>query len=108
MTSILLETVVSMSAAARSLPKLRAGKNIHPSTLWRWARNGVNTPAGKIRLETASLAGRVVTSSEALARFLACVADAKAGNQVATSTISPPDNSPDHGHAVTELDKLGI
>ena len=53
---ILSETVLSLAQAARRLPRLRGatatGKGVHPVTLWRWARKGLNGPDGqKVLLE---------------------------------------------------------
>lgn len=72
---ILVEDVLSLAQAARQLPSLRGakatGKGIHPITLWRWARRGLNTPDGeKVRLETIRVGGTNCTSRQALQRFL--------------------------------------
>lgn len=58
------ETVLSFSEAARALPRVN-GRKIHATTLWRWARKGVQG----VRLEARRLGGRFVTSLEALERF---------------------------------------
>jgi hypothetical protein len=58
------ETVLTFSEAAAHLPRLH-GRKIHASSVWRWARKGVQG----IRLETLRLGGRFVTSLEALERF---------------------------------------
>ncbi len=66
------ETVLSLSEAARLLPT-----RPHGSTLWRWARKGVKSRAGRrIRLEHIRIGHRVFTSIEALDRFVSAVADA--------------------------------
>jgi len=58
------EQIITFSEAAKSLPAIN-GRKPHASTIWRWARKGVNG----IRLETRRLGGRFVTSLEALERF---------------------------------------
>jgi hypothetical protein len=63
----LSETTLTLSAAARRLPRLRSNRPVHPSTLWRWATCGIRG----IRLETTRLGGTTVTSTEALRRFFA-------------------------------------
>jgi hypothetical protein len=109
MNSILQETIISLSAVSHSMPQLRAGCSVHPSTVWRWSRYGVNTPHGKIKLEVASLAGRKVTSKEALQRFLARVNEAKSGATTVVSPVLTATATPSmHANAKTELDKLGV
>ena len=68
----LSETTLSLSQAARRLPRLRAGRPVHPSTVWRWAMTGLRG----IRLETAMIGGVRVTSEAALRRFFAEVGNA--------------------------------
>lgn len=65
---ILDETVIGMTEAARALPCVD-GTRLHPTCVWRWARRGVRG----VKLETARIGGRVVTSREALGRFLAAI-----------------------------------
>ena len=77
--SLLHEEVISLAQAARELPSLRAGKPVHPTCVWRWSKHGVSTPAGRIRLEVTAVAGRIATSRQAVARFLAAVAQARFG-----------------------------
>ena len=64
------ERIVNLAEAAPLLPR-RRGKQIHVSTLWRWARRGVHG----IQLEHRRLGGQIVTSLEALDRFGAALAD---------------------------------
>jgi hypothetical protein len=61
----LAEEVLSMSQAARRLPRLRADRPVSPSTLWRWATNGLRGT----RLEIIRVGGTTCTSVEALGRF---------------------------------------
>jgi hypothetical protein len=101
---LLTEAVVSLSQAARTLPSLRAGRPTHPSTLWRWAHHGISTPVGVIRLETAHLAGRVVTSREAVTRFLTAVANARAD----AGPTPPSNNQPTPDPSTHEADKAKL
>ena len=64
MPAILEETVLTMSEAARQLPRL-GGKQPHPNTIWRWCRKGLRG----VTLQYAKIGGRMVTSREALVRF---------------------------------------
>lgn len=64
------EQVVSLSDAAKHLPKVKRGKNPHPSSLWRWTVKGQKAPDGRIvRLETIKVGGTTCTSLEALQRY---------------------------------------
>ncbi|HEX5272563.1 MAG TPA: DUF1580 domain-containing protein [Gemmataceae bacterium] len=68
----LSDNTLSLSQAARRLPRLRAGRPVHVTTVWRWALNGVRG----VKLETAMVGGVRVTSEEALLRFFAAVGGA--------------------------------
>lgn len=59
------ERVVSLTEAARRLPRRRGGKSVHPSCLFRWAKRGLR---GTL-LETTQVGGTKCTSLEALDRF---------------------------------------
>jgi len=64
------ENVLTFTEAARRLPKLN-GKHPHSSTLWRWARRGLQG----VKLETRRLGSRFITSVEALDRFSKALAE---------------------------------
>ena len=59
------EELVSLSRAGRIV---NPTKGAHYSTVIRWTQRGVS---GGIKLETVRVGGRVFTSREALARFIA-------------------------------------
>ena len=59
------ESVISLSEAARHLPRLRQGRKVHVGTLYRWISRGV----GGVRLEAVKIGRTLVTSREALQRF---------------------------------------
>jgi len=64
------EEVVSFAEAAKRLPRIRNGKKIHLSTLFRWAQAGKIASDGmRVRLETIQVGGTRCTSLEALQRF---------------------------------------
>jgi hypothetical protein len=64
------EHVVTFQQAVSMLPKTNAGRNLHPHTLWRWAKRGLKGPNGRrVLLETVRIGGRNCTSIEALQRF---------------------------------------
>jgi hypothetical protein len=52
------------------LPPGRGGKPLCFTTIFRWVKDGVCSPAGeRVRLEAVRLGGRLVTSKPALQRF---------------------------------------
>jgi len=78
------EEVVSFAEAAKRLPKVRNGKKLHLSTLFRWAQAGkVANDGMRVRLETIQVGGTRCTSLEALQRFF----DRLTGDQ---DVVTPP------------------
>ena len=69
--SVLDETVLSLTEAARRVPSYRGGRPVSLSCIMRWILDGVKTPHGLVRLEAVRLGGRWITSAEALKRFAA-------------------------------------
>jgi hypothetical protein len=65
MIDLSLETVLPFRAACAQLPRRRAGRQMRPSTLYRWSRQGLRG----VRLETIQVGGTQCTSIEALQRF---------------------------------------
>jgi len=59
------EELVSLTEAARLLPRRRGGKKAHCSCLYRWSTSGCKD----VILETIQIGGTRCTSREALARF---------------------------------------
>ena len=65
MIDVALEDVVSLTDAAKLLPKRRGGKRPHVATLYRWASGGCRG----VVLETIQVGGTLCTSRQALQRF---------------------------------------
>ena len=65
------ETLVTLSRAANHYPSVN-GRQPHPSTVFRHALVGVDG----VQLETVRVGGRLVTSVEAVKRFIRSVSDA--------------------------------
>ena len=91
---------LSMGQGAKLFPPYRGGRPVNPSTVWRWCRAGVSTPAGVVRLEALRCGGRWLTSAGAVRRFL----DAQ------TAAYGKPaagkgDGAPSYEAAVAELAK---
>jgi hypothetical protein len=60
MIDLATETVVTLTQATNHLPRRRGGKKPHPSTLYRWEKDG---------LETIQVGGTLCTSVESLQRY---------------------------------------
>jgi hypothetical protein len=92
------ETVLSLTDAAKLLPRLRRGKRPHVSTLYRWANKGIRG----VRLETIRVGGTVCTSQDALRRFCDHLSHPEQHGPPLTPRTPPV-------HAVEkELDDLGF
>lgn len=76
------EEIISLTQAARELPSLRNNRPVAPPTIWRWANYGVKAGGQIIKLEMTSLAGRTVTSRQAVQRFLEQCAAARSGKPI--------------------------
>ena len=59
------ETLLSLTEAAKGLPRRRAGKKPHVSTLYRWSTAGCRG----VVLETVQIGGTRCCTSQSLARF---------------------------------------
>lgn len=72
---------LSTGQVARSFPPKRGrGKSVNPSTVYRWATSGAKTRTGRnVRLETALVGGRMMTSKAALERFIRMLNDLEEG-----------------------------
>jgi hypothetical protein len=91
----LKEETLNLGRACRRLPSLRRDRPVAPSTLWRWATNGVRG----IRLETVQIGATTCTSVEALRRFFAAL-----NNQ----TNQVPTSNDRHERAEKQLAERGI
>lgn len=104
MIDIRTEKLLSLTRAARRLPRRRAGRKVAASTLYRWSAVGCRG----IRLETVQVGGTRCTSLEALGRFFAALAaqarlagDSKGRNAQASDVV--------HQQRVdAELDRHGL
>lgn len=101
------EEVISLFEAAKRLPRVRNGKKLHLSTLFRWAQRGKRSNDGmQIRLETIQVGGTKCTSLQALQRFF----DRLTGDQ---KVITPPSITQREAQrrqeqAMRELEEAGI
>jgi hypothetical protein len=81
---VFAEELLTLSEASKRLPKLKAGKPPHVSTLHRWVLRGCRSQDDMVvRLETVKIGGTTCTSLEALQRFF----DRLSGD---TTVVTPP------------------
>jgi hypothetical protein len=98
--NIAVETLLTLSQAARLRPPGRAGRPTHPSTPYRWATRGVRGH----RLEVIRLGGVTYTSREALQRFAVRLTADAAGPPA--PPLAPDRRAADA--AAAELDRRGL
>jgi hypothetical protein len=96
------EQLLSLKEAARSLPKID-GKTPHASSIYRWCIRGISG----VKLDHVRLGRRVVTSKEALNRFVNELAQKDAENlqksiQTFDIQIVQPNNQSKHRRSQIE------
>ena len=97
-----------LSRARRRFPPHRQGKSVTLSCLIRWITSGVRGPSGqRIRLEAARLAGRWVTTPQAIARFLQAQTP-DLDNVPGPFPAAPNARKRASERAAKELERLGI
>ena len=99
MINIQTEEVLSLTEAARRLPRRRAGKRPHVATLYRWAQHGVRGE----KLETIQVGGTLCTSLAALQRLF----DRLSGEQ-RVQVRSTRTRKREIERAERELERVGI
>lgn len=107
-TTVIGETLLSLSQAARRLPPGRHGRPVTLSCLLRWVLDGVPGPEGhRVRLEAVRLGGRWLTSVEALARFAERLTP-RLGDEAALPPRSPTQRQRANERADKRLKEIGI
>lgn len=104
---ILAEGPIGMSAVARLCGTYRAGRPTHPSTVTRWAIQGVRLEDGRIlKLASIRLGTRLASSKPALIRFLAAQ-QPNAPDAVTEANRAPSARQKAADVAAEQLDKMG-
>jgi hypothetical protein len=68
---VLHEQLISIAEASRRFPNHRGVGTIRTTTVWRWISRGVRLSDGTVlKLEAVRVAGRWLTSHEAVTRFV--------------------------------------
>lgn len=99
-----IEDVISLTAAAKSLPERRGGKRPHISCLYRWTTVGCKG----VVLESIPIGGTRCTSREALARFFEALARQSELATFPPRTPTPAARSRSIANAECELAAAGI
>jgi hypothetical protein len=98
---------IYLSASARLFPRYRLGKPVSLACVLRWVTQGVRGADGRpVRLEAAKLAGKWVTTPEAIARFLEAQTPALAEPTTRRRTAKQQRRTAEL--AEQELERLGI
>lgn len=82
------DDLLNINEASRRLP----GRP-HRATLWRWAREGIQTPNGRVRLHVVRLGRRVFVAPEDIDQFARALTDADAGKFTAPLSTASAKNS---------------
>jgi hypothetical protein len=96
------ETLLSLSEAAKVLPRRRAGKRPHVSGVYRWTTAGCRG----VVLESIQIGGTRCTSQEALARFFRRLTLGDAADAPAARSVAQRQRAAEK--AIRELEKAGV
>lgn len=96
------ETLLSLTDAARTLPRRRAGKKVSTSCLYRWTLSGCRG----VILESIQIGGTRCTSKEALARFFGRLTAGDATDVPPGRSLAERDRAV--AKAVRDLERDGI
>lgn len=69
--NLLTEEVITLGQARNLLPQVKGLKRPNLSTIFRWAHRGI----GGKKLETVRIGSRILTSKQAMTRFIAAISD---------------------------------
>lgn len=98
------EKLIPLAEVPALLPPGRSGRRVHVSAVFRWVQKGLKG----IRLEAVQLAGRRVTSREALSRFFqALSAGAGLTDAAAAKTRTPARRQREHEKASAACEAAG-
>ena len=98
----LADDLLPLAEAARTLPRLRNGRPVSPSTLWRWSARGLRG----VKLRVVRVGHVACTSKSALRQFFADVEAARSrAEQVVSSVPAAPTPA---SEAAAALSACGI
>lgn len=103
MIDILNEQVLSLTEAAKLIPRRRAGKKCSVSCLYRWTVSGCKG----VILESLQCGGTRVTSREALSRMFAALS-AASGTRISAAKSKPGEREKAIAEAEFKCEQLGL
>jgi hypothetical protein len=87
--SLLQEDLIGLAALAAKIKSHRRKGHVTAQAVWRWVTVGVRRPDGQVvKLETARLAGRYLTSWAAFTRFIEAQSNLQAPSSMPASRSS--------------------
>jgi hypothetical protein len=110
MLDVLREQLISLAAAAATIPPARNGRKTHISTLLRWIQTGAKAPDGSlVRLEGLRIGGRWMTSRQALQRFAERLTPGGPAQPAATQKVgTPAQRGRAAAHAAAQCEAIGV
>jgi len=96
------ETLISLSQAAKHLPRRRGGKKPHVSCIYRWTTAGCKG----VVLESIQVGGTRCTSREALARFFRQLTRGDAADAPKVRSVAQRERATER--AMKELERAGV
>ena len=106
-SKILNEEPTGFAQLAKRFRSSRRDGNLTPQAIWRWFRFGVRAADGRrVYLEAILVAGRYLSSSAAIERFIAAQQPQPTVDRL--PVVSPSARERDARECEAELDRLGI
>lgn len=105
---MLNEQLISIAEASRKFPNHRGVGTIRTTTIWRWINRGIRLPDGSIlKLEALRVAGRWLTSTEAVTRFIERQNPSLVTSEPAKPSPKKPKRSSRAEAAAKRLEQMG-
>ncbi len=105
---LLNETPLPIAAVAREIPGARGAATVNPATVYHWCTKGTRTPDGRrVKLEFYRMGSRVMTTREALARYVARLSASVGDADTSPPTRTPSERKKAQKRADAELEKMG-
>ena len=105
MESVLSESVLTLAEAASLIPS-GYGRHVARQTILRYVKNGARRPGGeRVVLDAQWIAGRYLTSREAVTRFLSALSQSPTA---AKPIRTPSQRKREAARNAAALEKLGV
>lgn len=101
--SNLLEDGQELLPVAKAAKNHKAFASVHPATVQRWARKGINRNGRVVKLESLRVGSSLCTTQAALDRFLTALNESE--GETAPAPRTPNQRRRDSDKASAELDR---